>query len=327
MDTGTHIVMGIALGGLAMVDPVVASEPATMSTVVAGVIVGSLIPDIDTILKLRNNAVYIRHHRGITHSIPAVLLWPLLITLLFSLIAPEANFIHLWAWTFLAVFLHVFVDIFNSYGTQALRPFSNKWVAIGVINTFDPVIFILHAIALIIWGIGADPVYTIITLYIVIFFYYVLRFIIKAAVKKAVHFTIPDATEIIIAPTMRFLQWRIAASSENCHYVGRAYGRSVNIYDRFEREPMPTSPQIEVAMSDHNIQAFTSFSPIYRWSISYIGDLCEVRLIDLRYRSKGYYPFVAVAHVDKDLNILNSYTGWIFSEDKLRKKLKFMPNS
>ena len=53
---------------------------------------------------------------------------------------------------FLAVFLHVFVDIFNSYGTQALRPFSNKWVAIGVINTFDPIIFILHAIAIIIWA-------------------------------------------------------------------------------------------------------------------------------------------------------------------------------
>ena len=76
---------------------------------------------------------------------------------------PEANFIHVWAWTFLAVFLHVFVDIFNSYGTQALRPFSNKWVAIGVINTFDPIIFILHAIALIIWGMGANPVYTILT--------------------------------------------------------------------------------------------------------------------------------------------------------------------
>lgn len=327
MDTGTHIVMGIALGGLAVVDPVVASDTATMGTVVAGVLIGSLIPDIDTILKLRNNAVYIRHHRGITHSIPAVLLWPLLITILLTLIVPEANFIHLWAWTFLAVFLHVFVDIFNSYGTQALRPFSNKWVAIGVINTFDPVIFILHAIALIIWGMGANPVYTVLALYIVIFFYYVLRFAVKAAVKSAVRNTVPDATEIIIAPTMRFFQWRVAASSEKCHYVGRAYGRSVNIYDRFERKPMPTSPQVEVAMSDHNIQAFTSFSPIYRWSISYIGDLCEVRLIDLRYRSKGYYPFVAVAHVDKDLNILNSYTGWIFSEDKLQKKMKFIPNS
>ena len=77
LDTGTHIVMGVALGGLALADPVVLAESATMSAVVAGVIIGSLIPDVDTVLKLRNNAVYIRHHRGITHSIPAVLLWPL----------------------------------------------------------------------------------------------------------------------------------------------------------------------------------------------------------------------------------------------------------
>ena len=44
-------------------------------------------------------------------------------------------------WAQLAVFLHVFVDIFNSYGTQALRPISNKWIQLGVINTFDPIIF------------------------------------------------------------------------------------------------------------------------------------------------------------------------------------------
>ncbi|MFJ7936627.1 metal-dependent hydrolase [Sporosarcina sp. NPDC096371] len=327
MDTGTHIVMGVALGGLALADPVVSTETATMSAVVAGVIIGSLIPDVDTVLKLRNNAVYIRNHRGITHSVPAVMLWPLVIALLLSLIVPESNFMHVWAWTFLAVFLHVFVDIFNSYGTQALRPFSNKWVAIGVINTFDPIIFVLHVIALIIWALGANPVYTILATYVVIFFYYLLRFAIKSAVKRAVHNTVPDATEIIIAPTMRFFQWRIAASSETCHYVGRAYGRSVNIYDRFEREPMPKSPEIDVAMCDKNMEAFTSFSPIYRWSVTSVGDLCEVRLIDLRYRSKGYYSFVAVAHVDKELNVVNSYTGWIFSEDKLRKKLNFAPNS
>ncbi|KAA0942150.1 metal-dependent hydrolase [Sporosarcina sp. ANT_H38] len=327
MDTGTHIVMGVALGGLALADPVVLTDSSTMSAVVASVIVGSIIPDVDTILKLRNNAVYIRHHRGITHSIPAVLLWPLIITILMSFLIPEASFIHVWAWTFLAVFLHVFVDIFNSYGTQALRPFSNKWVAIGVINTFDPIIFILHAIAIIIWAMGANPVYTILTTYVIIFFYYLLRFAIKSAVKKAVYNTIPNATEVIIAPTMRFLQWRVAASSKECHYVGRAYGRSVTIYDRFEREPMQKSPEIDVAMNDKNIKAFTSFSPIYRWSVTYIGDICEVRLIDLRYRSKGYYTFVAVAHIDKELNVINSFTGWIFSEDKLRKKLNLASNS
>ncbi|MBE1555862.1 metal-dependent hydrolase [Sporosarcina limicola] len=327
MDTGTHIVMGVALGGLAMVDPVVAAETATMSAVIAGVIVGSLIPDVDTVLKLRSNAVYIRHHRGITHSIPAVLLWPLIISVLLLFFVPSADFIHLWVWTFLAVFLHVFVDIFNAYGTQALRPFSNKWVAIGVINTFDPIIFISHIIALTIWAMGANSVYTLSTMYVILFFYYLLRFAVKSAVKKAVFNTVPDAMEIFIAPTMRFFHWRIAASSETYHYVGRAYGRSVNIYDRFDRKPMPKSPQIDVAMGDKNMEAFTSFSPIYRWSVTTVGDLCEVRLIDLRYRSKGYYPFVAVAHVDNELNVVNSYTGWIFSEDKLNKKLNFVPNS
>ena len=84
LDTGTHIVMGVALSGLALADPVVSAETRTMSAVFTGVIVGSLIPDIDTVLKLRNNAVYIRHHRGITHSIPAVLFGHLFITILLS---------------------------------------------------------------------------------------------------------------------------------------------------------------------------------------------------------------------------------------------------
>ena len=79
MDTGTHIAMGIALGGLAAIDPVVAQNPAFHQMVMIGTIVGSNAPDFDTVLKLKNNASYLRHHRGITHSIPAVLLWPSLI--------------------------------------------------------------------------------------------------------------------------------------------------------------------------------------------------------------------------------------------------------
>ncbi|MDV6379294.1 metal-dependent hydrolase [Sporosarcina sp. GW1-11] len=327
MDTGTHIAMGVAISGLALADPVVASDSFTMGAVFAGIMVGSLIPDIDTVLKLRNNAVYLRNHRGITHSVPAVMLWPLVLSIMLTFIVPESVFLHVWAWTFLAVFIHVFVDIFNSYGTQALRPFSQKWVAIGVINTFDPIIFGLHVIAILAWFFGTEPVATMSTLYIVLFFYYLLRFAVKAAVKNAVKKTLPGATDIFIAPTMNFFQWRIAATTETDHYVGRAYGRSITIYDRFEREVMPMSPQVEAALKDPNLKAFVSFSPLYRWSITHVEDLYEVRLIDLRYRSKGYYPFVAVAHVNEELEVVNSYTGWIFSEDKLRKKLKFIPNN
>ncbi|GLB59859.1 metal-dependent hydrolase [Cytobacillus sp. NCCP-133] len=325
MDTGTHVVMGLAIGGIATLDPVVAQSSATATSVMIGAVVGSQIPDIDTVLKLRNNAVYIRNHRGITHSIPAVLLWPLFILAVIYPFFPEANLLHLWIWTFLAVFLHVFVDIFNAYGTQALRPFSSKWVALGIINTFDPFIFGIHVVGLFIWAFGAHPGYTFLMIYCIIVMYYLIRFQAQRSVLNAVKTIVPDATEIIIAPTMRFNHWRVAVMSKHQFFVGRAVKNHVRILDQFNRVPVPETPVLEAAKKDKNLSAFLSFSPVYRWEVDEYDDYYEVRFIDLRYRSNGHYPFVAVVQLDRDLTIQSSYTGWIFSEEKLRKKLDILP--
>ncbi|PLS05858.1 metal-dependent hydrolase [Neobacillus cucumis] len=326
MDTGTHVVMGIALGGLATLDPVVAGSHATATSVLIGTIAGSQIPDIDTVLKLRNNAIYIRNHRGVTHSIPAVILWPLLIIAVVYPFFTGANLLHLWAWTFAAVFIHVFVDIFNAYGTQALRPFSSKWVALGVINTFDPIIFAIHIIGIFLWIFGAKPGVTFLIMYAVIIAYYLRRYMAKNKVLCEVKKIIPDATEVIIAPTMRFHQWRIAAMNKEHFFVGRAVNNEVQILDQFIRIPVPNTPVIEAAKKDTNLSAFLSFSPVYRWEVDEYNDFYEVRFIDLRYRSNGHYPFVAVVQLDCDLKPISSYTGWVFSEKKLRKKLSIIPS-
>lgn len=325
MDTGTHLVMGIALGGLASLDPVVVSNHMTASSVLIGTIVGSQIPDIDTVLKLRNNAVYIRNHRGITHSIPAVILWPLVILAVVYPFFPDANLLHLWMWTFLAVFLHVFVDIFNAYGTQALRPFSSKWVALGIINTFDPFIFAIHVIGIILWIAGAKPGYTFLGVYAVVASYYVFRVLAQRKIRNEVLKLIPNATEIIIAPTLKFNQWRLAIMNPQQFFVGRGVNNQIIILDQFNRVPVPDTPVLQAAKKDKNLSAFLSFSPVYRWEVDEYDDAYEVRFIDLRYRSNNRYPFVAVVQLDQDLNIINSYTGWIFSEEKLRKKLDIIP--
>ncbi len=325
MDTGTHIVMGFAIGGLATLDPVVAADPTTKFAVLTAAVAGSQAPDIDTVLKLRNNAVYIRNHRGATHSIPAVVLWPLLITGVWYFIFPEANLFHLWLWAQIAVFLHVFVDIFNSYGTQALRPFSSKWVALGVINTFDTFIFTMHVIGLLLWAFGLPPGYTFVAIYLILIGYYILRFQMQGAIRHSVRRMIPDAEEIIIAPTIRFNRWRIAVKSPEFFYVARGYRRSVTILDKYKRVPVPETALFKAARKDKNLAAFLHFSPVYRWEMAEYNDCYEVKFIDLRYRSKEYYPFVAVVRLDLDHKIVGSYTGWIFSEEKLRKKLTFIP--
>ena len=41
----------------------------------------------------------------------------------------------------------------------------------------------------------------------------------------------------------------------------------------------------------------------------------------LRYLNKGRYSFVAIAHLTHENEIDHSYIGWVFSEDKLQRKL------
>ncbi|MGP4042558.1 metal-dependent hydrolase [Gracilibacillus sp. D59] len=327
MDTGTHITMGIALSGIATLDPVVQQDTVLFTAVMAGTIIGSHAPDFDTILKLRDNATYIRHHRGITHSIPAVIFWGILISSIIYLFVPDVNFIHLWLWTFLAVFLHVFVDIFNAYGTQAYRPFTKKWVAHGFISTFDPYIFSLHVIGIIAWLLGANPGYTWIMIYFIIVLYYIKRYIDKREIVKMIHENFDHVEQIATSPTVKQNIWRIALTTDQHYFVGRVEDGHIEIDDKFYQIPLPDEPVIKIAMKDKNISAFLSFSPIYRWEINMYDDFTEVRFIDLRYRSEGHYPFVAVVQIDDNMRIMNSYTGWVFSEEKLQDKLNLDGNT
>ncbi|MHC5252950.1 metal-dependent hydrolase [Listeria kieliensis] len=322
MDTGTHVVMGIALGGLATgIDPGIASSSPAVVGIMAATIIGSQIPDVDTVLKLKNNADYIRNHRGVTHSLPMLLVWPLLISTILYFVFPQATFIHLLLWSFIAVALHIFVDIFNAYGTQAIRPFKDTWVAFGFINTFDWFIFGSHVVAIILWLLGTPAGPTFFTLYAVLALYYVARAVTQQMIKRAVQHLIPDAEEIIVASTIHFFQWRVAVTTKDHYYVGRAFKRNISIYEKFDRLPVPDNELIRAAKQDKNLAAFVSFSKVYNWRIEEKLDATYVTFTDLRYRSNGHYPFVAVVRLDDNLKILSSYTGWIFSDEKLQKKL------
>lgn len=326
MDTGTHIAMGIALGGLATIDPAVSQDPTLFNAVLVGTIVGSNAPDFDTIFKFKNNAAYIRQHRGFSHSIPMVILWGFLIAAMIYLFVPQVPFINLWGWTFFAVILHVLVDICNAYGTQALRPFSNKWIALGFINTFDPYIFFLHVAGIVAWALGAHPGYTWFVIYSVIVLYYMKRYLDKREIVKKICEHLPDATHIVTSPTIKQNDWRVAIATPQYFYVGTVENGHIQIIDLFENVPLPHTELMQSIKEDKNIASFLAFSPIYRWETEDYDGFTEIRLIDLRYRHGDYYPFFAVVHIDDELKIINSYTGWIFSEQKLRNKLQLGSN-
>ncbi|TDQ33749.1 metal-dependent hydrolase [Aureibacillus halotolerans] len=327
MDTGTHLVMGIALGGLATLDPVVASSPLTAQTVLIATIIGSQIPDIDTVLKLKNNATYIKHHRGITHSLFALVLWTLLLTGTLLAIWPQTDALHLLLWTGLAVGLHVFVDIFNAYGTQALRPFTKKWIALGMINTFDPVIFTVHLAGIAVWVSGWYPPQVVFsTMYGLLIFYYVYRYLQKRTLVRKVHQRFTDVLDVNVSPSMRVNLWHLAITTKHEHIVAKYSDHSIKVLDSFARKPLPKENEYFTKALEHpDVVSFRSFSPVYRWELRKYQTYYEIRFIDLRYWSKGHYPFVAMVCFDQDKNCVGSFTGWVFSEKKLQKKVSPLP--
>lgn len=321
MDTATHFAMGAALAGVATIDPAAIQYYPAFAT---AVVVGSQIPDIDTVLKIKNNAVYITHHRGITHSLPFTLLWAVLLTIIISFFNPGIDMLHLYLWTQLAVGLHVFVDIFNSYGTQALRPFSNRWIQIGIINTFDPIIFGLLIVGCVLWPLTHQPFIVFMTILVILIVYYIIRRLLQQSIRKrAIALINPHETikKTFVAPTIKFFEWRVALQTDQYDYIGRSYGTTVNIIDKLQTTEMPNENQLKYALQDSNLKAFLSFSSIYRWTFVPKPYGHELRVIDLRYLKDGHYTFVAILKLDHDYKVTHSYTGWVFSEEKLQKVL------
>ncbi|SDJ11961.1 metal-dependent hydrolase [Natribacillus halophilus] len=328
MDTASHVAMGVGITGLATLDPGAAASTATMQAVALGAIIGSQAPDFDTVLKMKNNATYITNHRGATHSIPAVILWSVLVTAVIYLFLPEASLFHLWLWTFLAIVVHVLVDIFNAYGTKALAPIKDRWIAIGAINTFDPFIFMLHIVGVVFWIAGAHPGYTFLIIYSIIALYYVWRMKARNRVIRHARRLHPYATHIFVSPTYQWSEFHLVIRTLDYLHVATWKKNNIRYLESYPFEPIPDDPIIQAARDDHNLAAFLSFSPTYRWEVHQrpFGGY-DVVFTDLRYRAAGYYPFVSVVRLDRDLCIEGSYTGWIYDKEKLEYKLKISRDS
>jgi len=325
MDSGTHLVIGLSLAGLACIDPIVAANTAVSTAVFIGVVLGSQAPDTDTLLRLKGNAVYIRNHRGISHSIPALLLWSLAITCLVTMGFQSLSGIqvlHIGLWVTLAVCFHVFIDLFNTYGTQAMRPFSEKWVAWNIIHIFDPVIFATHLLAVFIWSIHlTSPTIIFPVLYAFTALYYAARSYQHYALLQSLPFKDPfyaPGDKYLLIPTIHLTIWHVVKIQPKGQYVlGELKFQTLKWVDAVT---CCGHEAVQVSKTHPDIAAFLYFSSYACAELKERTWGYEVRWIDVRYRHRKQYPFVAVLLLDHELKPIDSYVGWL-SDSRIEKRL------
>ncbi|HJX16185.1 MAG TPA: metal-dependent hydrolase, partial [Candidatus Deferrimicrobiaceae bacterium] len=130
MDTVTH-----GLAGWLVARAIHEEEGKKEAT--AALIVGSLLPDADNVASLLGSELYLRLHRGVSHGFAGVVVTSLLVALLLYRFGKWKELKHLYLLVLVGQFLHISLDLLNSYGTQIFQPFSDARVSFDILFVID----------------------------------------------------------------------------------------------------------------------------------------------------------------------------------------------
>ena len=225
MDTLTHIVLGACIG------EAIAGKQLGRKALFLGAIAQSL-PDIDVVasawLPVTNDLLA---HRGITHSFLFVVVVSPLLALLSRYVFRSAG-MDLRKWTFfwgLQIFIHVFIDSFNAYGTGWFEPFSHYRVSFNTMFVADPLYTIWPAIAFVmllvlrqgspkrvhwVWiGLGMSTLYWALGI--------TNKFVVDQVVKEDLNNKGIACSRYISTPTpLNNLLWYIMVPNDSGYYIG-----------------------------------------------------------------------------------------------------------
>jgi len=156
VDPLTHVAAGVLISQLV-------PTPSRFWGAVAGVAFG-LLPDVDYFLAWIDRLVFIRHHRGFTHSIFALPLLAVFGAGVNAAIGGKDWFRPFFILGVLVLASHLILDLATSYGTQILSPFTRRKFTLDWLFIIDPYltgILLLGAVAALIspgWGRKAGSV-------------------------------------------------------------------------------------------------------------------------------------------------------------------------
>jgi inner membrane protein len=313
MDTGSHLLFGVTLAGLAAIDPAVAAHPEVAHAVMAGTLIGSNAPDFDSVMRLRGEAAYIRHHRGLTHSLPAPLIWAgaLGIPLAWVFGAWDHAFTVV-LWTFFAVCLHIGLDLLNAYGVQCLRPFSGKWWHLDTLCLFDPYLFAFHGSAAVLWLTGMLPPAPMFTaVYGLSAVYIAWRLLERRKVLRRLRRYYGRIGRFTLVPSLSGRLWQYVAETDDAYLTGSVTRGTVIPEARLARSGPERLPKAARAtMKTDGVRAFLHFADRIHVHVQEKLDGYEVTWSDVRFWHDHKLPFGASVTLDANLNVLRDRIGW-----------------
>jgi membrane-bound metal-dependent hydrolase YbcI (DUF457 family) len=137
MDIITHAGIGLVEGS-----PFLADRPE----LALGIIAGSVLPDLDSLCRLRGKMPFLRLHQTWSHALPVQLLFIAATALIAAILGLRA--VELSLGLFAGLLGHSLLDLTNTYGVAWLAPFSRRRFCLEWVFFIDATILVALVITL-----------------------------------------------------------------------------------------------------------------------------------------------------------------------------------
>ncbi len=297
MDPITHGAIGLALSAFSG-NPVSLTNPIAL-----GCSIGAMIPDIDAVIRVfSNDMVYLKHHRGITHSVPALALLSLLVTGGLVLIFPQMPVLQVLFWTFIGGLSHTFFDILNSYGAML---FMKKRKA-SLLTLYDPVVSLMAGYLILVPHQGLTThlvIPALFTLYLC-FRYYMRREAHKALQGIYAHGYTVERIDVLPS-LLSFYQWDYIITARSHQIVGKF--NQITGKNTMRRKLRVQPEFVKLFNQTKAGDYFNAFSPNLHIDTEHHPDRVILRATDIRYFMRNRFMHHATVILDKNHKVVESH--------------------
>lgn len=300
MDPITHAVVGLSIAVLAG-EPLAVSNPAMIA-----VVAGAIIPDGDIIMQLKGDYVYLKNHRGVSHSIPMMFVYSGIIAGLLWLFFGNLALGKGLLFALLGCFSHIALDITNSYGAEVLWPLNKKHITLDLLLVYDPMLILLCLTIILPYTRSIIPPY----LAVLIFTgYLILRYFMKWLAQDIVFENMGGKYKAVyfrIMPSMiGLIKWHFILDTGKRKIIGE-----VNIFpSRFRIIDIKKNIDLglyKMVMDTPIAIFFEKFTPIFHIDCEKKEGSYIFEFIDLRYYIARDFLHHATAVINIDLEVVTS---------------------
>ncbi len=296
MDPITHGTIGLALSAFSG-EAVSLTNPISL-----GCALGAMIPDIDAVIRVfSNDMVYLKHHRGITHSVPVLALLSLAVTGGLFLVFPHMQILQVLFWTFIGGLSHTLFDILNSYGTML---FMKKRKA-SLLTLYDPVVSLMAGYLILVPNQGT-------TTHVVIPALFALYLGFRYYMRRKAHDSLEGiyahgytVERIDVLPSLlAFYQWDYIVTARSHQIVGN-YNQVTG--KNTIRRKLRVQPEFVKLFNKTKAGVyFNAFSPNLHIAMEPHPDRIVLRATDIRYYMRNRFMHHATVIMDMNHEVLES---------------------